>query len=150
MTRYVLKDITVSRLGFTTVFQYTQADLTAQTTNNTQFALVLSALNLGDVVDNFMVLEVITPSVGLATCTVSVGVTGALTQFIAASDNTSAGNLYFCPANTVAPYPTIATGKNLVANFTPGSSEPLSNCTALTGRVWATISRATDRQTIQF
>ena len=149
MTRYHLKDLTIARMyGFTDVFKLTNTDLT-QSANNTQQSVNLTTLNLGDIVNQEVLLEVRTASTGLATCTASVGVTGAVTQLIGASDCV-AGNLYFVPTGSTASYPTIAAGKSLLVNFTPGASEALNACTALELYVWCSITRLTDRNTIQF
>lgn len=153
MKNYHLKNVQSSRLGgFTDLWIIKQTaassgDLT-QTTNNTQQAITLSALAIGDIVLMDLFMEVRTVGAGLATFTASVGVTGALTQFIAAQDML-AGNVYFAQASSVAPYATIAASKNLVVNFTPGASEALASATALELWIWAKISRLSDRNTIQ-
>lgn len=148
MIRYNAKDFARARMhGYSDVFKIINTDLTTAV-NNTQQAINLTALSIGDIVDNQVLMEVRTPSTGLTTCTASLGVTGAVTQFLPANDMV-AGNLYFVEANTVAPYPTIAASKFLVINFTPGASEALNACTALEVWIWAKIFRITDRTTLQ-
>jgi hypothetical protein len=136
--------------GYTDVWRVVQADLT-ETTNNTPQAITLLALKLGDIVlqpDFF--IEVVTNGATLATYTVSLGVTGALTQIIGNSNVLAAGAEYFAPANSVAPY-VVAADINLVANFIPGAAEALASGTALDLLIWGRIMRLKERSTgIQF
>jgi len=147
MKHYLLKNEQFSRLhGFTDLVIVNSTDFT-QSANNTAQALNLNSVDLakGDIVYPQLLIEVRTATVGLATCTVSLGITGAVTQFSSAND-TIAGNVYFTPANSVAPYPVVATGKRVIANFVPGASEALTTATAGEYWFWLKISRLADRQ----
>ena len=150
MKHYRLKNNQQHAGGFTDLFVLTHADLT-ETTDNTAQAIVLTALDIGDVVFPNMLLEVVTNASGgsVSTCTGSVGVTGALTQFIGNSNLLSAGNEYFAPANTVAPYVCVAGSINVEANFIPDSGHDLEDLTAGEFWVWACISRSGERALVK-
>jgi len=117
--------------GWTHRFALTHADLT-ETADNTAQSVALMALNFGDIVGVNVLAQVVTAFSGgaVATCTVSVGVTGALTSFINAQSVMAAAKTCYVPANTVTDYPTPSGGKTLYATFTPDASHALAALTA--------------------
>lgn len=130
--------------GWTDCWEITEADLTA-TANATPQTLVLAELAIGDRVNNDMLLEVVDNIVGLTTATAEVGVTGATTQFIGASNLLAAGVEYYVPAYSVSHYPVTGTAKQLLCTVRGGASEAVSAATAGKWRIWAQISRRVDR-----
>lgn len=138
------------KTGFTDVWRITQTDLT-ETTNNTTQALTLVTLAVGDIVDQeAFILEVVTNGATLATYTCSLGVTGAVTQILGASNLLAAGAEYYAPAESVARY-VAASSIAVLATFTPGAAEALASGTALDILIWGRISRKKERSTnIQF
>jgi hypothetical protein len=145
-----LNNTAAVKLGFTDVWRITQSDLT-ETTNNTTQAITLLALAVGDIVkQEDFVLEVVTNGATLVTYTVSLGITGAVTQILGASNVLAAGAEYFAPAESVANYP-VTSATNLLATFTPGAAEALASGTALDILIWGRISRKKERSTnLQF
>jgi len=103
-------------------------DLT-ESTDNTDQVLTLDALAFGDVVQNNVLVEINlalgttaagtgTPSADTAVA-VSLGVTGAATQFLGASAVFAAGaataaKTAYASANSVADYPTPTGGKDII------------------------------------
>lgn len=138
------------RTGFTDVWRITQTDLT-ETTNNTTQAITLITLAVGDIVDQeSFILEVVTNGATLVTFTCSLGVTGAVTQILGASNILAAGAEYFAPAESVARY-VAAASIAIIATFTPGAAEALASGTGTDLLVWGRISRKAERSTnIQF
>jgi hypothetical protein len=134
----------IAAMGYTDLFVVTHADLTT-TTNNTAESEVLDALAIGDIVDPKMLLEVKTNANVVASVTASVGVTGALTQFIGNSNLLAAGDEYYAPAGSVGAYATIASGKSLEMNFIPGASNNVDEITAGEFWLWCNISRKSER-----
>ena len=143
MRHYRLKQEERAGIGFTDLFVLTHADLT-EAADNTVQAVVLSALAVGDLVMNNTLLEVRTNANVVAAVTASVGVVGALEQFVANSNLLAAGSEYFTVINTVAPY--VATAAvDMVANFIPGANDNLLEITAGEFWIWATINRRAER-----
>jgi hypothetical protein len=136
MKAYPLSDSERASTGYTDLFVLELGDIP----DNTTVAVTLTTLNIGDVVmPSNMLHEIKTYIAGPATCTVSVGVTGTLTQYTAASDVKSAANKYVTPALAVAiPRQTAVA---LVANIIAGSGA----CTAGEIYIWASIARANAR-----
>jgi hypothetical protein len=131
--------------GFTDLFVVTLADAT-ETTDDTDQAIKLLDLAVGDIVYPNVLMEVKSNAAGLTTANASVGINDALTAFVAASSLLAAGNEYFVPAESAPPYATVATGKSLVINLDPGAdTAALSDLTALEVWVWVQISRKSDR-----
>lgn len=121
-----------------------------ETTNDLDQVITLTDLALGDIVWPDSCLLVKTAVAGLTAANASLGVTGAVTQFIANSSLLSGGNKYFVPAGTLAPYATIASSKSLILNIDPAANtEHVSSVTA--GELWiyAKISRFADMVTLR-
>ena len=135
--------------SFTDVFKlvFGQAAGSDNTTAGTGQTLNLMALAQGDVVFPEVILEVKTPAAGATTLTGSVGITGAVTQFTAASDLKAAALVgTYVPPGSTAQYPVVATNKFLVLDLVSTGA----NISALTaGEVWVhvRISRVKDRLT---
>lgn len=145
-----LTNLQAAKLGFTHCFQLLQEHFT-ETTNNTPQAITLMTLKAGDVFfGQDCMMEVKVNGATLATYTVSLGVTGALTQFIGNSNVLAAGAEYFAPAESVAPY--VATADiALVANGICGAAEALASGTGLEMYIWCKISEKKERSAeIQF
>jgi hypothetical protein len=106
---------------------------------------VLADLAVGDRVNNDMLLEVIDNVAGLATATAEIGVTGATTQFVGASNLLAAGVEYYVPAYSVSRYVTTGSAKQLLCTVRGGASEALASATAGKFRIWGQISRRVDR-----
>lgn len=143
MKAYRLKQEERAGIGFTDLFVVTKADLTSAV-NNTAQSIVLTALAVGDLVMNNCLLEVKTNATVLATATGELGVTGATTQFITASDLLAAGTEYYTVAAAVAPYVTTA-AVNLLFTGRPGAAEALASMGAGEFWIWATINRKNER-----
>lgn len=145
--------------GFTDLFVLTHADLT-DATDNTDQAITLDALDFGDVVGYNALIEIVT-ALDAATVsadnalTVSLGVTGALTQVIGASALAAAGvgtvaKTAYAPAAGGSPYVTPTGGKNLIANFDITDADgALADYTAGEIRIWCNISRWSKRNAIE-
>ena len=146
MKHYLLKD-PAAFAGMTDLFVLTHEDLT-ESADNTAQAVVLDALNVGDVVFPNMVLDVTENANVVATVTASVGVTGALTQFIGNSNLLAAGSEHYSTANSVAAYVTTS-AVNLEVNFIPGAADNLAEITAGEFWLYACISRKLDRLTLR-
>jgi hypothetical protein len=145
--------------GFTDLFVLTHADLT-QATDDADQAVTLDALEFGDIVENRALIEIVTAfdaanvSADNAV-TVSLGVTGALTQIIGTSAisaggaGTAAKTAYATAAGGAA-YPTPTGGKDLIANFVCVDADgALVDFSAGELAIWCTISRWADRNSIQ-
>jgi hypothetical protein len=120
------------------------ADLT-ETADNTAQSITLMALEFHDVVSHHMIVDVTTAFSGgsVTTCTLSIGVTSALTQFVNGQDVMAAGAIV--PAATVADYPVPSGGKTLYATFTPDASHDLEDLTAGELEIFVTIDRTAER-----
>lgn len=145
MKHYNQKDVVGAGApgNYTDLFIITYADFT-ETTDNTAQAINLLALTIGDEIKDAL-MEVKTNTAGLTTSTVSLGVTGAVTQIIAASNTLAAGTEYYVPAGTTAKYPVTAADKYLVANGVCGAAEALADATAGEIWFWVSICRKSDR-----
>jgi hypothetical protein len=130
--------------GWTDVWEITDEDLTG-TVNNTPQTLVMAELAIGDEVSNDVLLEVVENVAGLTTATAEVGVSGATTNFIGASNLLAAGVEYYVPAYSVPMYITTGSAKQLLCTVRGGASEAVSAATAGKFRIWAQISRRVDR-----
>ena len=142
--------------GYTDLYVLTDADLT-ETTVNTDTPVTLDTLNFGDVVEYQSLIEIKTAFAGGTAdnaCTVSLGVTGALTQFIGASAIASGGSYTaaktaYCQAAGGAAYPTPTGGKSLIANFDITDADgALVDYTAGEIHIWVKISRYNERTTL--
>lgn len=144
--------------GFTDLFVLTHADLT-EATDNTDQAITLDALAFGDLVGYNALIEIETAfdaaNVSADNAlTVSLGVTGALTQIIGASALAAAGAgtaavTGYATAAGGAPYSTPTGGKNLIANFDITDADgALADYSAGEIRIWVNISRRSQRASI--
>lgn len=159
MKHYLLTAAQKAATGFTDLFVVTHADLT-EATDNTDQAITLDALAFGDLVGYNALIEIQTAfdaanvSADNAV-TVSLGVTGALTQVIGASAIAAAGagtaaSTSYATAAGGAPYPTPTGGKNLVANFDITDADgSLADFSAGELRIWCNISRKSQRDSIE-
>lgn len=133
--------------GMTDLFVVTHEDLTTATVNTPQ-AIVLDRLLLGDVVHGRDVFyQTKTPFAGLATCTMSVGLTGALTQFTLATSVLSGPGA--TALGSGGGYSVIA-DIDLVANFVGGAAEGLLAANAGEVLIWFRINRLRDRLRVQY
>lgn len=158
MKHYLAREIAKAASGFTDLFVLTHADLT-EATDNTDQAITLDALEFGDLVGYQALIEIRT-AFDAATVsadnalTVSLGVTGALTQIIGASALAAAGagtaaKTAYAPAAGGAAYPTPTGGKNLIANFDITDADgALVDYTAGEIWIWVNISRYSVRTAI--
>lgn len=148
-----------SNKGYTDCFVLNHADLT-EATDNTDQAVALATLAMGDVVDNNPMVEIVTafdaPSAN-ATLAVSVGVTSALDTILAAktlinSGTAAAAGTSFAPSSGLYyPYVTPSGGKTLYANFDITDADgALADCTQGEIRIWLTISRKADRDRVTY
>jgi hypothetical protein len=156
---YLLKADQKAATGFTDLFILTHADLT-ETTDNTDQAITLDALEFGDLVGYNALIEIreafdaATVSADNA-CTVSLGVTGAATQVIGASAIAAGGagtaaKTAYATAAAGAAYPTPTGGKNLIATFDVTDADgSLAEYTAGELWVWVNISRHSQRSAFQ-
>lgn len=144
--------------GFTDLFILTHADLT-QAADNTDQAITLDALAFGDVVGYHALIEIVTAFDAAAVSadnalTVSLGVTGALTQIIGASALAAAGagtaaKTGYGTAAGGAAYVTPTGGKDLIANFDITDADgALVDYSAGEIRIWVNISRWSQRSSI--
>lgn len=145
--------------GFTDLFVLTHADLTDTTDTNDQ-AITLDALEFGDVVGYNALIEIVTAfdaaNVSADNAlTVSLGVTGALTQVIGASALAAAGvgtvaKTAYSTAAGGAPYVTPTGGKNLIANFDITDADgAVADYSAGEIWIWVNISRWSKRSSMQ-
>lgn len=111
--------------GFTDIFIVTHADLT-QSTNNTDETETLDAVEFGDLVFYDVLMEILTPFTpapsGDAGVNVTLGVTGAVTQFlgnsaIMAAGAATAAKTGYATAAGGAPYVVPTGGKDILATF---------------------------------
>lgn len=141
--------------GYTDLFVLTHADLT-QATDNTDQSVTLDALEFGDVVGYNALIEIVTAldaaNVSADNAlTVSLGVTGALTQIIGASALAAAGvgtvaKTGYATAAGGAPYVTPTGGKDLIANFDITDADgALADYSAGEIRIWCNIHRWSKR-----
>jgi hypothetical protein len=142
MTHYRLLNSERLAGGFTDLFKVTHNDLTMATAATGQ-TLTLATLRTGDVIFTGLLLEVKEAFAGCTTLTASLGVDGALTQFLAGTTMKSLACMV--PANTVAAYPATATKSFQLAFASPGAGESLVNATAGELWIWATLFRTSDR-----
>lgn len=159
MARHVLLNAAQkAATGWTDVFYLSHADLT-EATDNTDQAITLDALAFGDVVGYNALIEIVTAfdannvSADNAV-TVSLGVTGALTQIIgasaiAASGAGTAAKTGYSTAAGGAAYVTPTGGKNLIANFDITDADgALADFSAGELRIWVNISRESQRASV--
>lgn len=158
MRHYLLNETQKSATGFTDLFVLTHADLT-QATDNTDQSITLDALEFGDLVGYHALIEIVTAfdaanvSADNAV-TVSLGVTGALTQIIgasaiAASGAGTAAKTAYATAAGGSPYVTPTGGKDLIANFDITDADgALADFSAGELRIWVNISRWSQRSAI--
>jgi hypothetical protein len=156
---YLLKADQKAATGFTDLFIVTEADLT-ETTDNTDQSVTLDALEFGDLVGYNALIEIRT-AFDAATvsadnaCTVSLGVTGAVTQIIGASAITAGGagtaaKTAYATAAGGAAYPTPTGGKNLLVNFDVTDADgSLAEYTTGELWIWVNISRYSQRAAFQ-
>ena len=159
MKHYLLSAAQKAATGFTDLFVVNHADLT-EATDNTDQSLTLDALEFGDLVGYHALIEIkqafdaATVSADNA-CTVSLGVTGAVTQIIGASAIAAGGagtaaKTGYATAAGGSPYYTPTGGKNLLANFDVTDADgSLAEYTAGELYIWCNISRWAQRDTIQ-
>lgn len=159
MRHYKLSAVqTAANGGFTDLFVLTHADLTAAT-DTTDQAITLDALAFGDLVAYHALIEIVTAfdaaNVSADNAlTVSLGVTGALTQIIGASALAAAGagtaaKTAYAPAAGGSPYVTPTGGKDLIANFDITDADgALADYSAGEIRIWVNISRQAVRASI--
>ena len=111
--------------GFTDLWIVTHADLTT-TANNTDETETLDAIEFGDIVHYDCLMEILTPFTpapsGDAGVNVTLGVTGAVTQFlgnsaIMAAGAATAAKTGYAPAAAGVPYVVPTGGKDLLATF---------------------------------
>ncbi len=143
MKQYTLNQMEKAQSGFTDLYILTIADMTSLA-NSTD--ITLSKLVAGDIVfPSKMLVEVRTAVVGpTGTPTGSVGITGAVTQFTAATSVIATG--YVAPTGAAA---YIVTGStNLLYDFQAGGG---NGAAATAGEiwVWASISRYADRSVLK-
>lgn len=113
--------------------------------DDTDQAITLTALAQGDVVHE-VILDRVTAFAGLTACNASVGVNGALTEFIGSSSLLAAGELTFKGDDQA--YSTPTGGKNLVINMDPAANtQALADLTAGEAYVWVRLTRRADRVT---
>lgn len=155
---YLLSAAQKAATGFTDLFVLTHADLT-EATDNTDQSITLDALEFGDKVGYEALIEIVTAfdannvSADNAV-TVSLGVTGALTQVIGASAISASGTgtaakTGYATAAGGSPYYTPTGGKNLIANFDITDADgALADFSAGELRIWANISRWQQRASI--
>lgn len=144
MKHYRLKHEERAGIGFTDLFVVTHADFTSAVDDAAE-SIVLTALAIGDLVMNNCLLEVKVNANVVAAITGSLGVTGAATQFIAASNLLAAGDEYYTVGAGVAPYATIAASINLIFNVDPGAGDNTAEMTAGEFWIWVTINRKAER-----
>lgn len=158
MKHYILNSEARARVGFTDMFvvKYNDPLLTAAVADNTAVEVPLTALALGDKVEQDVLIEVRTAWAGPAdlTATASVGVVGdttALTPTLAittAGTGLAAGNAV-ASANQTDPAYIASTAINMIVNFTPDADSGIDEFTAGELVVWANISRAADRARVE-
>ena len=145
--------------GFTDLWVVGHADLTTATDNTAQ-TLTLDALEMGDLV-GYTALAEIREAFDAANVsadnalTVSLGVTGATTQFIGASALTAAGvgtavKTGYAPAAGGAPYYTPSGGKDILATFTITDADgALADFSTGEIGIWLIINRWASRSQMQ-
>ena len=152
MKHYKLREPQVSMTGFTDLFVITHADLT-EATDNTDQTIDLDAVAYGDVVKQDVLLEIKTAfdtASADESLTASIGVNGALTQFIGAVSLITAGTAVttaqaYVPV-THAAYAVPAGGKTLQAKFDITDADgALADHSAGELRLWMNIQRASER-----
>jgi hypothetical protein len=159
MKHYLSREIQKSATGFTDLFVLTHADLTAAV-DATDQAIILDALEFGDLVGYNALIEIVTAFDASAVSadnavTVSLGVTGALTQIIGASAISAAGagtaaKTAYSTAAGGAPYPVPTGGKDLIANFDITDADgALVDFSVGELWIWVNISRWASRSSIQ-
>lgn len=131
--------------GFTHNFVLKIADMTTLV-NGTK--INLCPLAIGDIVfPSKLLMETRTPIVGpTGTPTASVGITGAVTQFTAASSIIAGATAQIAPTAAAAYVVTAAT--NLVLDFEAGGG---NGAAATAGEIWVWVSMAliADRSTLR-
>lgn len=145
-----LNDNQFSKEGWTHLFKFTYEDLT-ESTDNTDQALTIMALVEGDLVmTDKCFIDTVTDPAGLTALNLSLGVTGALEQFVAAGSVLAAADPNVLVGKDATAYATVIAGKNLVLNADPGANtQALADLTAGEWHVWFTLSKRADRANVQ-
>jgi hypothetical protein len=158
MKHYLLNEDQKAATGFSDLFviPYTDAALVAAVADNTAVAVTLTALALGDVVKQDVIVE---PSIGWTgpsdlTATVSVGVTGTATALTPALTITTAGAATAVSTadtsdNQTNAHYAASTAINMIATFTPDADSGIDEFTAGELKIWANISRAASRLRVE-
>lgn len=155
---YLLSAAQKAATGFTDLFVLTHADLTTAT-DNTDQTITLDSLEFGDKVGYEALIEIVTAfdaaNVSADNAmTVSVGVTGAVTQIIgasalAASGTGTAAKTGYATAAGGSPYYTPTGGKDLLATFDITDADgAVADYSAGEIRIWLNISRWSQRAAI--
>lgn len=157
MRHYILTKDQQAATGKTDLWylSYAEAELLAESTDNTAATVVLEGLVLGDVVEQDFHVDIKTAWAGAAalTATVSVGVVGDATAITPAltittdGTGTAAGNGN-SSANQTDPAYRATTGINLIATFTPDADSAVDGFTAGELLIWGSIRRWADRSVI--
>lgn len=165
MKHYLLTAAQKAATGYTDLFVIQPKVDFTETTDNTDQTLTLDALAFGDIVENRALIEIKealgttaagtgVPSADFA-CTISLGVTGATTQFIGASAIAAAGaataaKTAYATAAGAAAYPVPSGGKNLLATVDITDADgSLAEVEYGEIWVWMDISRQSVRHDIQ-
>ena len=131
------------KVPFTHLFILTKSDFSVGFSNK---QITLAALNVGDVVFPGILQEIKTYVTGpTGAPTASLGVTGAGTQFTAASSVVSAASKLIVPGEAVPPYAANA-ATNLIVDLQVGGGD---GAAATAGELWfwVQMSLASDRST---
>lgn len=158
MRHYNLKALQHTKAGLTDLFIITAADgiaASGSSTDNTDCTVTLATLAFGDVVRNHAICEIKTAATPIpsADCALScsVGVTGAVAQFISAFAVITAGaaigvETTYAPGAAVGDYAVPSGGKDLLFTFDISDADgAVADITTLEIWVWLGISRKADR-----
>jgi len=153
MKHYKLRPPQIAAVGFTDLFVLTHADLT-ETTDNTDQAITLDQVEFGDYIAYDALIEIKTAFDAASAdegLNITLGVNGALTQFIGNSALVSSGTgtaakTAYAPAAGGAPYIVPTGGKNIQANFDITDADgDLEDHSAGEVWIWMNIRRLIER-----
>ncbi len=165
MKHFLLNAAQKAATGYTDLFVIQPAVDFTQSTDNTDQTLTLDALEFGDIVENRALIEIRSalgttaegtgvPSTDFA-LTIALGVTGATSQFIGASDLAAAGaataaKTAYATANSAAAYCTPSGGKNILATLDITDADgSLAEVDYGEIWIWMDINRRSVRHAIQ-